>query len=74
MPFYTLSIQCGPTFASGSTDEFADEAAAKREADLVALDLVRYNRPMTRYERVTVRDASGCLVHEAYLTAASMKA
>ena len=52
VPFYTLSIQSGPAFAGGATDEFPDEEAAKREADLVALDLVRYNRPMTRNERV----------------------
>jgi hypothetical protein len=72
MPLYTLNIQPGD-FGGGAVDDFADDAAATREANLVAKDLVRYNRPMSRDERVTVRDATGCLVYEAYLTVASMK-
>ena len=54
-------------------DEFADDAAAKRMADLIALDLVRDHRATSKGERITVKDESGRLVHEAYLTTAMMK-
>jgi len=55
------------------TREFADDAAAIRAADGLALSLVRDHRATSKGERVTVKDESGRLVHEAYLTTAMMK-
>lgn len=63
MPLYTISSQPN-LFGAAATEEFEHDDAAKREANCIARDLVRNNRPMTSTERITVRDAAGRLVYE----------
>jgi hypothetical protein len=72
MPLYTISTQPN-LFGGGVTEEFEHDEAAKREANCIARDLTRNNRPMTSNERITVRGPSGLLVYEVYLIEAAMK-
>ena len=70
MPFYTFTLQ--PGSGRSTTQEYPNEEAAKRQADRYAFALVQNNRPMSQGERITVRNASGGLIHEAHLSVAAM--
>jgi hypothetical protein len=71
MPFYTFTHQ--PGSGGSTTKAFPDDAAAERDANRAARALVQTHRPMSQGERITVRDAAGRLVHEAYLSIAALK-
>jgi hypothetical protein len=70
MPLYTFNLAPGPILDDQGL-ELPNDAAARREAEVIARDFVRNKAPSIN-ERVVASKTDGTVVHQVYLQDVAM--